>query len=146
MSNKHYASLSFGISLVDRHGNPISFLRNDETDDEYIARIHGGLFKPTIPYEGNEVVWENYARKQRSITKTSGLNIVEHCLKGSEGDSVYILAISGVYNTADSGDNPYEDLQLEINPRWRQMFKDFYKKAGLKFKEPKWILSVSWDR
>lgn len=135
------AQLKFGIPLIVRGTEPLNYLQDDESDNKFIARIHGEFQEPTIPYEGNEKVYERSWQKIRRINESSGIEIIHHRLSNDE--SIPILVIADVGFISTSGDNPTTNISLETKPIWRWKLKDFCKKAGFRFKEPKWILSVT---
>jgi hypothetical protein len=143
MSNCNYAHLYWGFPLLDKNEEPLEFLPEGQDDDEFIAALFG-VQKPTVPYEGNEAVFQAYWKNRDDKIRGVGIEFGYHDIDVKT--HVPILMISEASHQGSSRDNPTSlPPSLEVKSEWKEKLREFCRKANLPFQEPHWVLAVSWD-
>ena len=95
---------------------------------------------PLLDEDGEPVVFKG----GREFTEVEGVSFDFHDVDAEI--CVDIVSVTESQHQASSRDNPTSIANLEVKPEWRAMLESFCRCNDLKFEEPSWILSVSWDK
>lgn len=113
----------------------------DADDEEWMASALGEE-PPTTEY--NEYTCEEYRAywtRKRAVIKTAGVEIVTHCSGDYPMHGLGVLVITSYRGDPHDVTNHIAQDTAEAAAR----LKDFCKKAGLEWTEPRWHLASHWN-
>ncbi len=145
MSNLRHAELGWGFPLLNDEGEPSFVLDTEKHIDEgeFIAACYG-LRRPTLPYEGNKAIYEQYWDAKRELLARIGVEIHDHNVDDTSSESVLVIAKSWVVASSRHSPTVLPETLVPM-PEWLGMIEAFCKQTGIPFRPPSWVLWVSWD-